>query len=56
MRNTNTTIARNADDVCFRVFKPTTYDCGLDQLVPGQAVFKKGKPEPTVMTNQTPVA
>jgi hypothetical protein len=42
MQNTNATVARNADDVCSRVFKPTIWDCGLDQLVLGRAVFKQG--------------
>jgi hypothetical protein len=35
MRNANTHVARNADDVCSRVFKPTTWDYGLNKLVPG---------------------
>jgi hypothetical protein len=40
MWNTNTTVARNVDDVYCRVFKPTTWDYGLDQPVPGRAIFE----------------
>jgi hypothetical protein len=40
--NTNALVARNADDVCSKVFKLTTWDCGLDQPIPGQVVFKQG--------------
>jgi hypothetical protein len=40
MRNTNATVARDADDVCSEVFEPTTWDYGLDQPVPGRAVYK----------------
>jgi hypothetical protein len=30
MRNSNATIARDADDICSGVFEPTTWDCSLD--------------------------
>jgi hypothetical protein len=30
VRNINATVARNVDGVCFEVFEPTTWDCGLD--------------------------
>jgi hypothetical protein len=42
VRNTNATVARNIDDICSRVFKPTTWDYGLDQPIPGWAIFKQG--------------
>jgi hypothetical protein len=42
MQNTNATVARNANDVCFGVFKPTTWDYGLDQPILGRAIFKQG--------------
>jgi hypothetical protein len=44
MRKTNATVARNVDDVCSEVFKLTTWDCGLDQPILGQAIFKQGAP------------
>jgi hypothetical protein len=40
--NTNATVARSANDVCSRIFKPTTWDCGLNQPISGQAIFKQG--------------
>jgi hypothetical protein len=39
VQNTNAPVARNANDVYSGVFKPTTWDCSLDQLVPKEAVF-----------------
>jgi hypothetical protein len=39
VRNTNAPVARNVDDICSGVFKPTTWDCGLDQPVSEGAVF-----------------
>jgi hypothetical protein len=45
LQNTNATIARSADDVCFGVFKLNTWDCGLDQPILGQAMFKQGAAE-----------
>jgi hypothetical protein len=32
-------VARNADNIFSGVFEPTTWDCGLDQPVPGRAIF-----------------
>jgi hypothetical protein len=45
VRNTNANVARNIDDLCSRVFEPTTWDYGLDQPTPSQAIFKKGAAE-----------
>jgi hypothetical protein len=45
VQNTNAPVARNADDVCSGVFKPTTWDYGLDQPISGRAVFKQGAAE-----------
>jgi hypothetical protein len=42
MKNTNAPVVRNADDVCSEVFKLTTWDYGLDQPIPGRAVFNQG--------------
>jgi hypothetical protein len=42
VRNTNVTVTRNADDVCSWVFKPTTWDCDLDQPILGRVIFKQG--------------
>jgi hypothetical protein len=42
MRNTNATVAWNVDDIFSRVFKPTTWDYGLNQPVLGWAIFKQG--------------
>jgi hypothetical protein len=35
MRNINATITRNVNDVYSKVFKPTTWDYGLDQPILG---------------------
>jgi hypothetical protein len=42
VRSINATVARNVDDVCSRVFEPTTWDCGLDQPILGWTIFKQG--------------
>jgi hypothetical protein len=39
LRNINAAVARNADNIFSEVFEPTTWDCGLDQPVPGRAIF-----------------
>jgi hypothetical protein len=38
--NNNATVTKDVDDVSSGVFEPTTWDCGLDQPVPGRAVCK----------------
>jgi hypothetical protein len=53
MRNANTPVTRNADDVCSGVFKLTTKDYGLDQPVLGGQSSSKEQPEPAVTTSQT---
>jgi hypothetical protein len=45
MRNTNSTVARDANDVYSEVFKPTTWDYGLNQPIPSRAVFEQGAAE-----------
>jgi hypothetical protein len=41
-RNINATVARDDHDVCSGIFKPTTWGCGLNQLVLGRAICKQG--------------
>jgi hypothetical protein len=39
LRNINAAVTRNVDKIFSEVFEPTTWDCGLDQLVPNRAIF-----------------